>query len=99
MVFEFASGRWSELATAPTYFSYPSWTRDDRHVQVRSGSSIVRVSVPDGQVETVASLERIDLVTTVRGQWVGIAPDDSPLLLREPSGTTQVYALDVAWPR
>jgi hypothetical protein len=99
MLFDFASGRWTELAAAsPNYLSYPSWTRDNRHVQVRRGRSIVRVQIPDGQVETVASLERVEQVMTVRGQWLGIAPDDSPLLLREISGTTQVYALDVEWP-
>jgi hypothetical protein len=54
--------------------------------------------VSDGQVETVASLARIAMVTTSRGAWIGIAPDDSPLLLREPPGTVQIYALDVQWP-
>jgi hypothetical protein len=29
---------------------------------------------------------------------MGIAPDDSPLLLRKKSGPFEIFALDVEWP-
>jgi hypothetical protein len=57
----------------------------------------VRVRAADGHVDPVTSLERVPLVSEL-GSWIGIAPDDSPLVLREMSGTTEVYALDVEWP-
>lgn len=29
--------------------------------------------------------------------WIGLAPDDSPLLVRD-AGMREIYALDVEWP-
>jgi hypothetical protein len=53
--------------------------------------SIVRVRAADGHAETVAS-------GTVGPLWLGIAPDDSPLALRDLNAPPEVYALDVEWP-
>ncbi len=98
VLFEFATGRWRDLVGGSEVLNYPNWTRDGSHIQLERGNSIVRVRVADGHVEPVASLERIALVSTEFGSWIGIGPDDSPLVLREMSGTTEIYALDVEWP-
>ena len=36
-------------------------------------------------------------VTGYFGLWMGLAPDDSPLLHRD-AGTQEIYALDVQFP-
>jgi hypothetical protein len=54
--------------------------------------------VADGRVERVTSIEQVPLVAVELGSWIGIAPDDSPLVLREMSGSVEVYAFDVEWP-
>ena len=64
-----------------------------------NGESIVRVRAADGHVELVAGVERVGPVATEGSwSWIGIAPDDSPLVCREMTGTGEVYALDVEWP-
>ena len=98
-LFEFATGRWRVLMIGRGSLGYPSWTRDGSRIQVQSGSSIFRVRATDGHVQPVASLERVGPVVTAGSWgWIGIAPDDSPLVLREMSGPVEVYALDVEWP-
>ncbi len=100
VLYEFATGRWRDLLAADSpAFGYPSWTHDGTRIQVQKGSSIVRVRVADGRVEPVASFERVPLVVTLGSWgWLGIAPDDSPLVLRRLSGGIEVYALDAEWP-
>ena len=98
-LYEFATGRWRDLIVGDELVGYPSWTRDSSRIQVLYGGSIVRVRATDGHVEPVASLERVGpVVTPGSWSWIGIAPDDSPLLCREMSGAVEVYALDVEWP-
>jgi Tol biopolymer transport system component len=98
-LFEFATGRWRDLIVGDEILGYPSWTRDSSRIQVLHGGSIVRVRAADGHIEPVASLERVGpVVTPGSWSWIGIAPDDSPLVCREMGGTVEVYAFDVEWP-
>ncbi|HTP30184.1 MAG TPA: winged helix-turn-helix domain-containing protein [Anaeromyxobacteraceae bacterium] len=98
-LFEFATGRWRDLVVAGGLLGYPSWTRDSSRIQLLNGDSIARVRATDGHVEPVASLGRVGpVVTPGSWSWVGIAPDDSPLMCREMTGAVEVYALDVEWP-
>jgi eukaryotic-like serine/threonine-protein kinase len=98
-LFEFATGRWRDLVVGTEMLGHPTWTRDSTRIQLLKGGSIARVRVADGHVECVASLERVPLVnTSFSWSWIGIAPDDSPLALREMTGPTEIYALDVEWP-
>jgi len=56
--------------------------------------TIVRYRMDNRQIERVAGLKDIGLVTTgPYGQWSGLAPDDSVLVLRN-VGTQELYALD-----
>jgi len=98
-LYEFAGGRWRDLLVGDDILRYPNWTHDGTWIQLGMGSSIVRVRATDGHVDPIASLERVPLVVTEGSwSWIGITPDDSPLALREMSGPTEVYALDVDWP-
>jgi Tol biopolymer transport system component len=97
-LFEFATGRWRDLIAGGVFLAYPSWTRDSSRIQLQSGSSIVRVRATDGHVEPVASQEQVAPAFRANSVWMGIAPDDSPLVCQEMSGAVEVYALDVEWP-
>jgi len=98
-LYERATGRWRDLVVGSEGLGYPTWTRGSVWIQLQKGGSIVRVRAADGHVEPVASLERVPPVSTEGSwSWIGIAPDDSPITLREMTGPVEVYALDVEWP-
>ena len=97
VLYDFAGRRWRDLVAGTDALGFPSWTRDGTRIQLWKGGSIVRVRAADGRIEPVAQVERIAFVTAPVGPWIGIAPDDSPIALRE-TGPPEVYALDVEWP-
>ena len=94
MLFDFKSQKWSllEKGLAP----YPTWSHDGRFVYFldfeKDHSAIVRVTL-GGKVEQVASLQGVQL-TGFFTFWLGLAPDDSPLILKD-VGTEEVVSM--AW--
>jgi Tol biopolymer transport system component len=89
MLFDVATGRWTELYKGLA--AYPNWSGDGQHIYFDTGSEMRRVRIADHHVEVVASLTA--LRRTGWGQWTGLAPDDTPLVLRD-VGTSEIYALD-----
>ncbi|HXY50114.1 MAG TPA: hypothetical protein VEI01_11725 [Terriglobales bacterium] len=57
-----------------------------------SDPGFFRVEIPDGQIARVVSLKYIRRFFS-RGEWSGLAPDGSPLIVRDIS-TQEIYALD-----
>ena len=55
---------------------------------------VVKIDIVSRKVETVVELKDLKL-TGYAGVWLGLAPDDSPLLLRD-SGTQDISALELA---
>jgi dipeptidyl aminopeptidase/acylaminoacyl peptidase len=95
-LYEVATQKWLELAKPP--INYPSWSRDSKYIyydSIGNDPAFYRVRVSDRRVERLASLTNIRRAGTY--QWTGLAPDDSPLLLRD-VGTEEIYAVDVRWP-
>jgi Tol biopolymer transport system component/DNA-binding winged helix-turn-helix (wHTH) protein len=96
-LFDVARKTWRELAA--DFVESPIWSRDGRYIYfIRKGSTgwLCRLQVPDGRIEQLVNLSGLDL-TGLSAGWIGLSPDDSPILLRNTS-TTDVYALDVEWP-
>ena len=97
MLFDVNSQKWTELAKI--HASYPEWSRDGDYVYFLEQSKnepatvIFRVGIRDRKMEEVASLSNFKQPTVDWGGWAGLAPDDSPILLRE-AGTPEIYALD-----
>lgn len=95
----FATQKWSDLATQD--IGYPQWSADGKYVYFDTGFSkdlaIYRVSVGDGKVERVASLQNFRRVVNPWLSWMGLTPDGSPLLMRD-IGSQEVYALDFEEP-
>jgi Tol biopolymer transport system component len=96
VLFDFATNKWVELLKAGV--GYPNWSRDGKWVYSNlfseSPGAVIRVRISDRKVETVASMK--DLQGTPTGfavWWSALAPDDSPLVLRDAS-LQEIYALD-----
>ncbi len=97
MLFDFATQRWEEIAKVTAAFT--SWSKTGDYVYLLHWDyppSVMRVRIRDQKLERVADLKNFRL-TGVAGIWLGMAPDDSPLLLRD-TGTREIYALDVDFP-
>ena len=93
MLFDFKTQKWQELARIS--MGFPNWSKNSDYVYFlheENQPSVMRVRLKDHKVERVADLKNFrqgGFYTT----WLGMAPDDSPLLLRD-TGTQEVYALD-----
>jgi Tol biopolymer transport system component len=93
MLFDFASQTWEEIAKIT--LGFPNWSKSGDYVYfLHEGDqwSVMRVRIRHRKVEQVADLKDFRQ-TGIYNLWLGIAPDDSPILLRD-TGTQEVYALD-----
>jgi Tol biopolymer transport system component len=92
MLFQVKAQKWIELTQ--TSADYPTWSHDGKYVYFVSAAEgepgFYRVQIKDHKLERVASLKD---VKGSFGSWTGLAPDDSPLALRDIS-TYEIYALD-----
>jgi len=89
-LYDFQTKKWTEM---PKGIRWPNWSKDGQYVYFVKGlDAVYRIRTSDGKVERVADLAHF----RTTGRWDGsltLAPDDSPLLLRD-AGTQEVYALD-----
>jgi eukaryotic-like serine/threonine-protein kinase len=99
MLYDFRTEKWTKLAEADV--GYPNWSRDGRYIYFDGSSGtaqvLLRVEINDGKVEEAASLKDVRRAAGPFGQWAGLAPDGSPLVLRD-TGIQDIYALDVELP-
>jgi DNA-binding winged helix-turn-helix (wHTH) protein/Tol biopolymer transport system component len=97
LLFDSKRSQWSSLAKGEL-FSYNLWSHDGRYVYMRdihAGSpGIVRVRIPDGKMEEVLSLKDLPQVVDMFAGWIGLTPDDEPVVIRDRS-TQEIYALDL----
>jgi eukaryotic-like serine/threonine-protein kinase len=74
--------------------AFPSWSRDSRYLNILYADKqpgVYRVSVKGGAPERVADLNGFRHTGLV-GAWMGLDPNDAPLLLRD-VGTDDLFAL------
>jgi Tol biopolymer transport system component len=93
VLFDFETKHWSELAK--TNAAYPCWSKDGQYVyflREPNDPAVLRVRISDHKVDQVVDLKNLP-TTGYWNEWLGLAPDDSPLLLRD-TGTQEIYALD-----
>jgi serine/threonine protein kinase len=98
MLFNFQEQSWKELVHG-SQLDWLEWSRDGRHVyylEQAGTTSIRRIRISDSSVEIVRDLKDLPL-TGLWGSSLSLAPDDSPLLLRN-IGTHDVYSLDLKEP-
>jgi DNA-binding winged helix-turn-helix (wHTH) protein/Tol biopolymer transport system component len=97
-IFDLSSRKWRELGGVEA--AYPNWSRDSRYIYFRSRERppwLCRFRIADASIERIASLQDIRRTGVFGWTWVGLTPDDAPLVLRD-TGTEEIYALDVDLP-
>jgi len=96
--FDPATQHWSEVWRGA--FDYYNVSHDGQWVYFdtkwQNAPGIFRVRMKDHKWERVTSLRGVRRTTGLAGTWFDIAPDDSPMLLRN-LNTEQVYKLDLAF--
>jgi outer membrane protein assembly factor BamB len=95
MLYDFRSSEWRE--TARGVFQFSNWSRDSKNVYMLDksrGNEIVRFNVDGWKLERLLSLK--DVVQGSR-EWIGLAADNSPILVLDKS-VTDVYRLDLQVP-
>jgi hypothetical protein len=83
--------QWRELPKARA--AYPSWSRDGKYIYYYEQTQIYRVSVIDGEIKPIANIYGLRRASGGAGNWMGLTPDDAPMLLRD-VGKQDIYALD-----
>ena len=99
MLYDMEKKNWRQLAESR--FGFENWSHDGKYLYAEDYSDktddLVRVSVAAGRVERLMSLKEIPRGFDPWEFWIGLAPDDSPLLMRDRS-TQEIYRLDVRFP-
>jgi serine/threonine protein kinase/Tol biopolymer transport system component len=98
MLFDRAKQKWSEVFQERNV-SFPNWSKDSQYVYFLSwpeNPSVARMRVSDSKLERVADLKDFR-PTGYWDDWMGLDPNDSPLLLRD-TGLQDVYALNSETP-
>jgi serine/threonine protein kinase/Tol biopolymer transport system component len=100
-LFDVAAQKWTELAR--TAVNSPAWSRDGQYIYFDSyptrDAAIFRVRISDHKLERVTNLDGLRRAESAvfSFPWMGLTPDDSPILLRD-NGTQEIYALDLQLP-
>jgi serine/threonine protein kinase/Tol biopolymer transport system component len=96
-LFDMSTQKWRQLADKMGVIGYMSWSLDSKYIgfdtSFTADPAYFRVRVPDGPIERVLSLGNIHRFFPQWGEWSGLAPDGSPLFVRDIS-TQEIYALD-----
>jgi len=101
LLFNVASHKWEKLIQG-RFINNPTWSGDGQYVFFSDpdepGSPFYRVRIDNHKLErvAVANLPR-GLPFGISGRWTGLAPDDSPMLIRDTS-IEEIYALTINWP-
>jgi serine/threonine protein kinase len=96
--FDIAAQKWTKwIETPESMISFPAWSSDSKYLYYEHVGEYRRVSVSSSRSEFVASFKNLRLFGGRWGTWGGLAPDGSPLFVRDTS-SEEIYALDVLLP-
>jgi len=97
LLLDLSTHKWRQLAGKMGTIGYMTWSRDSKYVafdtSFTADPAFFRVQPVDGEVRRIVRLNNIRRFFTQWGEWSGLAPDGSPLLVRDIS-TQEIYALD-----
>jgi Tol biopolymer transport system component/DNA-binding winged helix-turn-helix (wHTH) protein len=100
MLFDTNTNRWSSLAEGEQV-GYNEWSHDGKYVYMRENrggaGELVRVRIKDRVLEHLLSLKGFPQLSDGFASWIGLTPDDAPLLMRDRS-VQEIYALDLRFP-
>jgi eukaryotic-like serine/threonine-protein kinase len=99
MLYDVEKKSWKEFAVAR--FGFESWSHDGKYLYAEDYSDktddMVRVNVASGKLERLFSLKEVPRGFDPWEFWIGLASDDSLLMMRDKS-TQEIYSLDVRFP-
>ena len=93
-LFDFETHRWAVLQKGE--IGYPTWSRDSKFIYFLrpvDDPGVYRIRPSGGDAERVVDLKGFRF-TGAYVYWMGLDPDDAPLLLRD-TGTDDIYALSL----
>jgi Tol biopolymer transport system component/DNA-binding winged helix-turn-helix (wHTH) protein len=97
--FDRVTQKWEDLLSMP--MGYPSWSHDGQYIYfdtaLTDDPAFFRLRIADRKLERLFSLKGMRRYWGEFGPWTGLAPDDSPLLIRDTS-SQEIYALDLHMP-
>jgi eukaryotic-like serine/threonine-protein kinase len=98
-VYNFSTRVWTEVAKAS--IGYPNWSHNGNSIfflnHLAGGDKVFGVSVTSHKLEEVTDLKNFHAASSLVGYWFGLAPDDSPLLVRD-AGIWDFHALSLTLP-
>ncbi len=97
ILFDFHSQKWTELASLAQQ-GWEEWSHDGKFIyfwgtNAKGEPGIYRVRISNRKVEEVVGLENFHQASGLLGMWIGLGPDDSPLLVKD-TGTRDVVSMD-----
>jgi Tol biopolymer transport system component len=97
LLLDLSTQKWRQLADKMGTFGYMTWARDSKSVgfdtSFTADPGFFRVAIPDGQITRVVSLSNVRRFFPQWGEWSGLGPDGSPVVVRDIS-SQELYALD-----
>jgi Tol biopolymer transport system component len=99
MLYDTGKKSWTQLAASR--FGFENWSHDGKFLYAEDYpekvDDLVRVNVASGKVERLFSLKDVPRGFDPWEFWIGLASDDSLLMMRDKS-TQEIYSLDVRFP-
>ena len=98
VLYDYKSHKRTEVAASKGGFDYPNWSRDGKSLVLLGdlageGFSVLRFQIRDRKWEEILGPEERRKLFGDTLFWVGLSPDDSPVLSRDTS-VSGIYALD-----
>jgi len=101
LLYEFATHKAAVVAKDLGYIGYMEWSNNGKQILFdtfdAAEPAFYRLQLSDMHLEKVVSLTDVSRYFGPFGPWSGIAPDGSPLFVRN-IGTEEIYSLDLLLP-
>jgi Tol biopolymer transport system component len=94
LLFDFHKQKWTEVAKGQTV-GWMGFSRTGQYLEFFDGTgdgAVLKYGLKEHKKERIIDLKKF-ISTGYFGSWLGMAPDDSPLILRDVA-TQDVYSLD-----
>jgi Tol biopolymer transport system component len=100
MLFDTTTNSWSSLVEGEQV-EYNEWSHDGKYVYMRENrdgaGELARMRIKDRVHEHVLRLKDFPQRSDGFASWIGLSPDDAPLLMRDRS-VQEIYALELNFP-
>jgi Tol biopolymer transport system component len=101
VLYDFATQKWTVIAKDLGLIGFMEWANDSKSVLFDTNEAadpaFYRVRISDLHLETIVSLKGVRRYYGEFGPWTGMAPDGSPLMVRDISNE-EIYSLDLQLP-